>query len=304
MDNIISNKIHIGISACMFGCQIRYNKNGMDITSNLGRENSNFIWHPICPENLAGLGVPRSPIRIVGGNGFDIWENGARVKNRKGKDITVELKEAALGSLKMLKNVGAISFVFMEGSPSCGVYRTTLKNKRLGSPPGVFGASLLKEGFFLIPAIDLQSPIKRWDWLRRLYAFTWLKDIEILSKKDLYTVWHTLKFLCQEISRKDADHIGRELASLKELDYNQIEYYKKTILNLLRRPSTVPKIKEMLWKNYVYYRKKHGFKGEFINPPTSLRNMTNLVRELTLFERRLIEEGKLPSSSPIVFRGR
>lgn len=35
------------------------------------------------------------------------------------------------------------------------------KDKRLGNPPGVLGAMLLKEGFFLVCADDLESPIKR-----------------------------------------------------------------------------------------------------------------------------------------------
>lgn len=78
-------------------------------------------------------------------------------------------------------------------------------NKRLGKPPGTFGSLLLKENLFLIPAQDLESPIKWWDWRRRLHAFAWLKRKEIKNKKELYEIWHNFKFLCREINRKEAD---------------------------------------------------------------------------------------------------
>jgi len=214
MESELNDKIQVGISACMYGCPVRYNGKGRDITDFLGRERGNYIWHPVCPEVMAGMGVPRNPIRIVGGNGFDVWEGKARVKSSRGEDLTENLKNSCLSALEMLKNVGVYVYIFMDGSPSCGVYRTTLKNKRLGNPPGVFGALLLKEGFFLIPASHLQSPIKRWDWIRRLNAFVWVKNHNLDTKKDIYDMWHTIKFICQEIDNEKSRELGRVLAEI------------------------------------------------------------------------------------------
>ena len=81
----LERKINIGISACQLGAKVRYNFKGWDMLGYLKREKELFIWHPICPEVLSELGVPRKPIRLVGGNGDDFWDNKAIVKNSNGQ---------------------------------------------------------------------------------------------------------------------------------------------------------------------------------------------------------------------------
>ena len=214
MDFVIKQKIKLGISACNFGAKFRYNRAGWDRVEGLGRERDEYAWTPVCPEVLAGLGVPRPPVKLSGGNGDDLWAGKAKMKNRLGRDVSEAVKTASLASMDALFRAGVDAFLFMEGSPTCGVYRTTLKDKRLGKPPGVFGSLLLKQQMFLIPAVDLESPWKWWDHTRRMHAFIWLKKLEIGSKKDIYEAWHALKFICQEIDRRSADEVGRSLASL------------------------------------------------------------------------------------------
>jgi uncharacterized protein YbbK (DUF523 family) len=169
---------------------------------------TSFVWTPVCPEVMSGLGIPRDPVRLSGGNGKDFWKGTARMKSRSDEDVTEMIRAGCRDCLEALKRAKVEAFVFMEGSPSCGGYCTTLKNKRLGNPPGVFGALLLEEDLFLTPALDLESPIKWWDWRRRLHAFCWLKRLEISGKDQLYTAWHHLKFVCQEIDLNEARRIG------------------------------------------------------------------------------------------------
>lgn len=305
MDNIISEKIAIGISACNFGCPVRYNKKGWDQIKFLQRESNDFKWHPVCPEVMSGMSVPRDAIKIVGGNGADVWAGKARVKTLAGKDVTEDLKRAAMLCYETLERANVKAYAFMEGSPSCGVYRTTLKNKRLGSPPGVFGALLLEKGFFLIPALDMQSPVKWWDWRRRLHAFMWMKEAKIEGSKDVYEIWHIMKFLCQEISRKEADIIGKELANMpKPFTSQYAEEFRETIMLMLRRPSTLPKIKQSLWKNYIYYKRKSGKTIDEVKPPESARNMTAIAKELITVERAAFENGVLFGATPILYRSK
>ena len=164
----------------------------------------------------------------------------------------------------------------MEGSPSCGVYRTLLKGQRLGKPPGIFGSLLLKQNIFLIPAVDLQSPIKWWDWRRRMYAYVWLKNKEIKNMDEIYKAWHIVKFLCQELNRVEADKIGVALANLKNADENILNEVKVKMLNLLRKPSDIKSIKQSLWKNYSWLRKKKGLFVNEVMAPTNIRNMGHL----------------------------
>lgn len=302
MENYLVSKIRIGISACQFGANVRYNGKGWDMTENLKREKNEFIWYPMCPEVQSGLGVPRSSISLRGGNGDDFWQGEAHIKDRDGKLLDEKVKKGVGICHNQILEENLDVFIFMEGSPTCGVYRTSLKGTRLGKPPGIFGSLLLKEKVFLIPAVDLQSPIKWWDWRRRMYAFVWLKNRKLNSAKDLYDAWHIVKFLCQEISRIEADEIGRSMATYTEFDEKSIDSYKEEMLNLLRRPSDVRKIKQSLWKNYSWLRKKRGiFVGEVMSP-TNIRNMATIANELIKLEVVSRDRNELFGASPI-YRG-
>lgn len=259
MTYIIKEKITIGISACNFGALTRYNRKGWDKLAVLGREKDAFIWTPVCPEVMSGLGVPRPAMKLVDGNGDDFWLGKARMKNRNGQNVSVQIKKGALMALDNIRNAGVEAFVFMDGSPSCGVYRTTLKNSRLGKPPGVFGSLLNKEQLFLIPALELDSPVKWWDWRRRLHMFVWLKRTEIKSVKDLMDIWHNYKFVVQELSRTEADKIGRKIADLpRKADQKKLDGLKSEVLGLIRKPSNIKRIKASAEKQMAFLCKHMG----------------------------------------------
>lgn len=302
MEGFIDTKIGIGISACQFGGRVRYNGKGQDVTRLLGRERSDFIWHPLCPEVMSGMGVPRVPVSLRGGNGDDFWEGRAEVKSREGENLGEWMRKGCASCLDTLTRSGVRAFVFMEGSPSCGVYRTSLKNKRLGHPPGIFGSLLLREGFFLIPAQDLQSPIKWWDWRRRLFAFVWLSDQAFAAPSEIVEIWHLLKFLCQEISRAEADEIGRRIADMKSLSNREYPGLKKEILDLLRRPSEVRRIKQALWKHYRFLNKRFGIESESVRMPDDDRGVSKIASELLSLEILTSREGLLFGAVPIHYR--
>jgi hypothetical protein len=191
----------------------------------------------------------------------------------------------------------------MEGSPSCGVYRTTLKNKRLGHPPGVFGALLLEADLFLIPALDLESPIKWWDWRRRLHAFCWLKREELTSKEQLYTAWHLLKFLCQEVDNEEARRIGAWLANLpKRFSQDQADEWKSATLRLLRKPSSFRRIASIMQKHYAHYRKHFNPGASDIKAPIKELSKYKFVEELNSMEKKAVLEGYDFAGAPVLFR--
>lgn len=302
MPHLISEKIKIGVSACNFGAKTRYNRRGWDRVADLGREKDSFIWTPVCPEAMSGLGVPRPPMKLVDGNGDDFWQNKARMKNKNGENVSKQVREGALAAMDNLKRAGIEAFVFMEGSPSCGVYRTTLKNQRLGKPPGVFGALLLAEEFFLIPAADLESPIKWWDWRRRLHAFIWLKRKELRKPSELMSVWHDLKFVCQEMNRLMSDEIGRKVAGLnKKADEKEIEKIKKEIMELLRLPSDHKKIKHSAEKQMSYYCKHFNICYAEKLPKAEM-GKRKFFDKLIELEKRSIKENIDYGFVPVVFR--
>ncbi len=303
MEYILSEKIRIGISACNFGAKVRWDHKGWDRVSALGREKQEYIWTPLCPEVMSGLGVGRPAVRLVSGNGDDLWNDMARVKNRQGQDVSSRIKEGATSCLEALKRADVEAFVFMEGSPTCGVYRTTLKDRRLGKPPGVFGSLLLKEDYFLIPASDLESPWKWWDWKRRLHAFVWLRRQQIKTKSQLYEVWHNLKFLCQEVDVASAVGIGQLLARAPvRLEKKFLDEWRVLVLRLIRRPSRLKRIEAIMVKHYAHYRKKFGLRFEDLRAPDSEAGKKVFIEELEQLERRAFEEGYVFAGHPVVYR--
>lgn len=276
---------------------------GWNRVEQLDREKSSFIWVPVCPEISSGMGVPRDTIKLIEGNGDDFWEGKARVKSRSGKDVSEDIRKGSLRSLETIMDSGCEAFVFQEGSPTCGVYRTTLKNQRLGKPPGVFGSLLLKEDIFLIPAEDLASPVKWWDWRRRLHAFVWLKRQEISSKQELYDIWHQFKFLCQEVDTEYAKEMGAKIANMKGFDSTLIAEWKSETLKLLRQPSTFRKIFGIMTKHWGHYNKHFEGKTEKIPSLDDEVAKAKFVAQLNEMEKRAFIEGYGFAGVPVIFRG-
>lgn len=324
MPYILSEKIRVGVSACNAGARVRWNRAGWDRLKSLDRELSNFIWTPVCPETMAGLGVPRDPIRLAGGNGDDFWAGTADIKNRSGRNVSADVRIGTQVCMDTIRRAGVEAFIFMEGSPTCGVYRTTLKNKRLGKPPGTFGSLLLREDLFLIPAIEMESPVKWWDWRRRLHAFCWLGRQALTGKQQLYDIWHNFKFLCQEIDEPEAREIGSILAGMpKRFETSFAEEWRKRVLRLLRRPSSIERISAVMLKHFAYYRKhvaggapevEEGPEavtestevetgpGELPTPPHPEMSRHKFVAELLEMEKRAVREDFLFGGTPVIFR--
>lgn len=301
---IYDQRIPIGVSACTYGCKVRYNGKGWDLVNLIGREKGMFTFHVFCPEVMAGLGVPRNPIKLTGGNGTDFWEGNASIHQQGKGTKNHEMKKAVESVIDVIIQENIHAYIYMEGSPTCGVLRTTNRDRRTGKPPGILGHKLLEHKLFLISAQDLQSPIKWWDIRRRLLAFMWVLDYEIDTKDDLFSLWHEIKFLCQEINETEARKLGKLLANLpKGFDKNQGEVFKSDMLELLKTPSDPKRIMQWLWKNYSYYRKHTGIVIPEIKKPTTPRGSIKLAKEMIHAEIEFRKAGMTFSSSPVLFKG-
>jgi len=63
---IETDKIIVGVSACLLGEKVRYDgghKHDHFITDTLGKF---FAYVPVCPEVECGLTVPREPMHLAG----------------------------------------------------------------------------------------------------------------------------------------------------------------------------------------------------------------------------------------------
>ncbi|WP_239704782.1 MULTISPECIES: DUF523 domain-containing protein [unclassified Mammaliicoccus] len=109
----------IVISACLVGEKVRYDGNHkLDLFyKNLIDEKKAIS---ICPEILGGLQVPREPAEIIGGDGYAVWNDQAKVMTVTGRDVTIQFKEGAKRALSIIKDLNADTVILKSDSPSCG----------------------------------------------------------------------------------------------------------------------------------------------------------------------------------------
>ena len=74
----------------------------------------------------AGFSVPRSPVEIIGSNGFAVLDGFAAVLDSNGKDVTRLMLAGAQAILELAQSNNIRVAVLKDGSPSCG--RTYIHN--------------------------------------------------------------------------------------------------------------------------------------------------------------------------------
>jgi len=132
-------RIPVGIGACLVGQPVRFNGQARRHNPVLDALSDFFEWRPFCPEMAIGLGVPRTPIRLVGERAVDC-ETGAR-------DVTAALQRC--GAEWLDNHPGICGYVLVKGSPSCGmerVKRYSSSDSRAGyrnDASGIFAAALM-----------------------------------------------------------------------------------------------------------------------------------------------------------------
>ena len=103
---------------------------------------------PVCPEVLAGLGIPRTPIEIVDGVLLD----------RYGNSVDEALREAVRKILQEISGENVTCAVLKSRSPTCGVrqvYDGTFSG-RLIDGSGVLVRALTEAGYKVIDAEDVK----------------------------------------------------------------------------------------------------------------------------------------------------
>ena len=112
----MSPKIPLGVSQCLMGDKVRYDGDLvrshvlMDVLIDI------FEFRPVCPEVAIGLGVPRKPIRLVVNGG----ETRVLGVENPGLDVTDALVAEAESAVQNMPDI--CGYVFMQRSPSCGVF--------------------------------------------------------------------------------------------------------------------------------------------------------------------------------------
>lgn len=142
-------KEKILLSACLSGHLVRYNGTDKSCSSDLlqrWREEGRLVTH--CPELAAGLPTPRLSAEMVSGQGIDVLNGRAKMRESDGRDVTQPYVLAAWLALQTAQQHGCRFAIMTDGSPTCGsqtVYSGAFNAEKV-SGEGVAVALLRQHG--------------------------------------------------------------------------------------------------------------------------------------------------------------
>ena len=255
-----SEKIRIGVSACLLGEKVRYDgqhKHDGYITGTLGRW---FEFVPVCPEFELGLGVPRETMRLEGNP-----EQPRLITGKTRRDLTGPMLAWCAGRVKELEQENLCGFIFKSRSPSSGAFRVKVYPSEKGMPVnkgrGLFAAAFMRH-FPLLPVEEegrLNDPGLRENFIERVFTLKRWREMlaEACTRGGLVTFHERHKYLLMSHSIPHYRELGRITAGLKgrRLPQVQAEYLEK-LTECLRMRATRRKQVNVLQHLAGYFKKQ------------------------------------------------
>lgn len=136
------------VSACLLGENCKYN-GGNNYHASVAQLVKGREVLPVCPEILAGMGCPRTPIEIVDGVLMD----------RDGKDVDDPMRKAVALAMAQIRNEEIQCAILQSRSPTCGVnqvYDGSFSG-RLIPGSGIFAQALREAGYRVLDAEEIKE---------------------------------------------------------------------------------------------------------------------------------------------------
>lgn len=138
------------VSACLLGENCKYN-GGNNYNAAVAEFVKDQDVLTVCPELMAGLGCPRTPIEIVDGVLMD----------RNGNNVDAAMREAVAKVMEMIRKEDIRCAVLQSRSPTCAVrqiYDGSFSGKLIPGS-GVLAQALQQAGYRVIDAEDMKAGV-------------------------------------------------------------------------------------------------------------------------------------------------
>ena len=142
------NEPKILVSACLLGENCKYN-GGNNFAPAVAEFLKGREVLAVCPEMMAGMGCPRTPIEIVNGVLMD----------RDGNNVDQAMRKAVAQAMDAIRSENIQCAILQSRSPTCGVnqvYDGTFSG-RLIPGSGIFAQALKDAGYQVLDAEDFIS---------------------------------------------------------------------------------------------------------------------------------------------------
>ena len=297
--NFASDKIRLGISACLLGNMVRYD-GGHKLDSFLVNTLGTYVEYvPVCPEVECGMSVPREALRLVG----DLAAPRLITIKTK-KDYTGQMTAWAHRRVRELEAEDLCGFIFKSRSPSSGMERVKVYSNEGGMPThtgvGMF-ARVFMEHFPLLPVEEegrLHDPVLRENFIERIFVLRRLRQAMQQKKTAGGLVeFHTRhKLLIMAHSTKHYQLMGKLVAQAKAAGIAQtFEAYHGLLMEALALKATVKKHINVLQHMMGYFKKDltTDEKQELLEIIDSYRReLVPLVVPVTLINHYVRKYGK------------
>lgn len=138
----------IAVSACLLGENCKYNGGNNLSPAVLDYVKGHSVL-PVCPEVLAGAGIPRKCVELQNG----------RAVNADGEDVDAQYRAGAERALEQVTEFGAVCTILKSRSPTCGVrriYDGTFSGKTIDGS-GLFAQMVREAGIRVIDSDDIKE---------------------------------------------------------------------------------------------------------------------------------------------------
>ncbi|WP_312358134.1 YbgA family protein [Mixta calida] len=216
----MSEKIPVGISACLLGESVRFDGGHRRLTFATDELAPYVRYEPICPEMAIGLPTPRPALRLVKKED----EVALCFSKTGGEEITSQMQDFATRKVAGLHHL--CGYILCAKSPSCGMERVRIyepdSNNNRKEGIGIFTQALQREMPWLPMEEDgrLHDDELRENFVSRVYA---LHEFNQLWKEGLTAhglmAFHTrYKLLLLAHSQQEYRQLGPFVASMHTFD--------------------------------------------------------------------------------------
>lgn len=166
-----TDKIKIGVSACLLGEQVRFDGGHKQDAYINGTLSQYFQFMPVCPEVAIGLGTPREPIRLVGDPA------NPRAIGVRSPQLDVTEKLQAYGRRMGRELLDLSGYILKRASPSCGMERVKVYQPNgvpIGKSANGIYARVFMEMHPLLPVEEegrLGDPVLRENFIQRIFVY-------------------------------------------------------------------------------------------------------------------------------------
>lgn len=257
----MSEKIPVGISACLLGEKVRFDGGHKRLTFAVDELSPWVAFEPVCPEMAIGLPVPRPALRLVkDGQGVIHLQ----FSDKREGDLTAEMNDFTRQRIARFENL--CGYIVCKNSPSCGMERVRVydadgKNNRKAGR-GLY-TEILMQTFPWLPVEEdgrLQDPVLRENFVERIYALHELNALRErgLTRGELMAFHSRYKLLLLAHSQPLYRELGRFVAAMAEwssLDDYFVEY-RSRLMALMAHPATRRNHTNVLMHVQGYFRKQ------------------------------------------------